>query len=143
MTAVPEPIADGEHLYRRMNVTQNFYDHTLHAPPSYKAFRPHRDRDKTGLSVYRAKLTTLEELVGNTRGARFYIAVLRAGDLRENGIEIVPRPSPENGPGHAELPELRSDNRDDGRALAMQMLLAERLCLRVEGPLPNAVQRIT
>ncbi len=128
------PIKDDELLYRRMNVKLNYFDPDLNAPPSPRAFRPHGSRDETGLSMFRSQFyETVGQVAENERGAQYYIAVLRAGDLRARGIRVEPRPVPRLGRGHAELPDLRSDNRRDTDEI--QALLAE-LCIRVEGPYP-------
>lgn len=129
-----EPISDDEILYRRIPESENLYDPAIGAPPSFRAFRP-RPYDTTGLSLYRAKYTTPEQVAENDRGKRFYIAELRAGDLRRHGITVTPAPLPEL-PGHAEIPTLTNQNRTTDRAEALQVLLAENLCIRVLGPFP-------
>ena len=58
-----------------------------------------------------------------------------AGDLRAQGIAVVPRPL-EGDPGHAELPGLTYQDRKSDEALEWKALLAQQLCLRVEGPFP-------
>ena len=127
-----EPIADDELLYRRIPESLNWYDPELNAPPSPHAFRPNSQHDLTGLSMWRAKYTTPEECARNDRSRRYYIAVLRTGDLRKHNIEVVARLS-EDRPGHVELPSLRSDNRKQTEDI--QLRLAE-LCLEVMGPFP-------
>lgn len=131
-----DPITDDELLYRRIPVSQGWYDSEKKLSPSPKAFRPNEVRDKTGLSVFRAKYVTMTELTQNPSGKQYYIAVLRAGDLREHGIDVIPKPNPSSLPGHAELPSLRADNRKNDDAEETQLLLAQKLCLRVEGPYP-------
>ena len=99
------------------------------------AFGLHRTNDATGLSFVRAKYKSIEEAATGWPGKSYYVAVLRVADLRQNGIEVVPRPRP-NDPGHAELPELNSGNRKADETLERQRLLAE-VCIRVEGPFPS------
>ncbi|GIW91112.1 MAG: hypothetical protein KatS3mg109_1544 [Pirellulaceae bacterium] len=69
-------------------------------------------------------------------GKTYYVAVLRAGDLRRYGIEVVARPQTPEGydPAHAELPQLNAGNRRTDETLERQRLLAEKLCLCVKGP---------
>jgi hypothetical protein len=122
-----EPIADDELLYRR--VPAMWYEPTLGL--SDNAFSPRED-DITGLSVSRAKYKTEEEAARGF-GKCYYLAVLRAGDLREMGIEVEPRPLPGD-PGHSELPGLNADNRKTSETLERKNLLAGRLCLEVRGP---------
>jgi len=128
-----EPIEDDEELYRRIPVSR--YDPEIDPCPSRRAFRPH-EYDTNGLSVFRAKYKKPQEVARNDRGKRYYVAVLRAGDLRACGIEVVPSPIPPDDLGHAELPGLRYDNRRETEGL--QLLLAEQLCVKVMGPFPQA-----
>jgi len=127
-----EPVADDELLYRRIPASTNWFDPvtgTLQAA----AFAPHKTSDLTGLSVSRAKYKSIENAARARPGKSYFIAVLRAGDLRQSGIEVVPRPLPGD-PGHAELPALNSGSRKSTETLEMERLLAETLCLQVEGP---------
>jgi len=102
---------------------------------SPEAFDPH-DEEKSGISVYRAKYRTIQEVAKGLSKKGYYVAVLRAGDLRRRGIAVEPRPGP-NDPGHAELPGLTCDNRLSREGLECKVLLAK-LCLEVRGPFPSA-----
>jgi hypothetical protein len=95
-----EPIADEELLYRRVSAASGWYspENGLEGD----AYRPHRTADVSGISVDRAKYRSPAEAAKGRPGKAYYVAVLRAGDLRLRGIAIVPRPEPGN-PGHAEL----------------------------------------
>jgi hypothetical protein len=128
-----EPIGDDELLYRR--VPLHFFDENNDPKLSPQAFRPHQN-DTTGLSVSRAMYKSAEQVAQNPRGKRYYVAVLRAGDLRTHGISVAPDPKPPDDLGHAELPDLTYDHRKDKAAEEWSILLAEKLCLRVEGPFP-------
>jgi hypothetical protein len=125
-----EPVADDELLYRRISVSSGWYlpDSGLSA----QAFAPHKTEDATGLSVHRSKYKTLEQAATGRPGKSYYVAVLRAGDLRQRGIEVMPRPLPDD-PGHAELPALNSDSRKSDRTRELQRVLVE-LSRSVEGP---------
>ena len=127
-----EPIGDDELLYRQIPVSLNLYDPILRPHLLPDAFRPNAN-DITGLSVYRAKYKSIEQAAQGRSGKQYYVAVLRAGDLRSKGIEISARPLEED-PGHAEIPGLTYQNRHDDRALEWKVLLSQELCLRVEGP---------
>ena len=136
-----EPIADDELLYRRVPTSAGWYDpETCLLKP--EAFGPHKTQDATGLSVSRAKYKSIEEAAKGRAGKSYYVAVLRAGDLRRNGITIIPRPEVLGAydPGHAELPDLDSANRKSDRTLERQRLLVQ-LCLEVEGPFPMSEAR--
>lgn len=128
-----DPIDDGEELYRR--IPECWFD-PLRGTIDPAAFGPHKDRDTSGLSVTRAKHKSIQDAARGQSGKKYYIAVLRAGDLRRNGITIEPRPETEAGtdPAHAELPELNSAVRKADITLERQNLLADALCIRIEGP---------
>ena len=126
-----EPIADEEFLYRRVPASTGWYNpESKELKP--EAFGPHKINDATGLSVFRAKYKPIAEAARGRPGKSYYVAVLHAADLRQEGIKIEPRPLPHD-PGHAELPELNSANRKADRTLELQRILVE-LTLRVEGP---------
>lgn len=125
-----DPVADDELLYRRIPGSSGWYSPQDGFKP--EAFAPHKKNDATGLSVHRAKYKSLNEAAIGQPGKSYYVAVLRARDLRQQGIEIVPRPLPHD-PGHAELPDLNSSNRKTARTLELQRILTE-ICLKVEGP---------
>ena len=99
-----------------------------------EAFAPHKERDVTGLSVSRAKYKSIEEAARGRPGKAYLVAVLPAGELRQAGITIEPRPR-HGDPGHAELPKLNAANRKDPGTLELQNALVA-LTLRVEGPFP-------
>jgi hypothetical protein len=127
-----EPIADDELLYRRIPKSVSWYSDSAGLSP--QAFAPHAKNDITGLSISRAKYKSIEAAAKGRPGKSYHVAVLRAGDLRQRGIQVVPRPLPED-PGHAELPDLNSVNRKTDETLERQRLLALELCLQVEDPL--------
>ena len=127
-----DAISDDELLYRRIPFRSDYFDPDVDPRPSPKAFRP-RERDRTGLSVVRAELASPEEAVRTDRGAPYYLAVLRAGDLREAGLVVEPRFLPDI-PGHAEITSLTYENRASDASEAIQVRLAESLCLKVIGP---------
>jgi hypothetical protein len=125
-----EPVGDDEFLYRRISVLSGWYSPETRLKAA--AFAPHKTEDQTGLSVWRAKYKTIEQAARGRAGKSYYVAILRAGDLRQRGIEVVPRPQPDD-PGHAELPDLNSANRKTDRTRELQRILVE-LCCSVEGP---------
>ena len=126
-----EPIADDELLYRRVPVIWHDQTHGLNA----QAFSPRKD-DDTGLSVSRAKYKTPDDAAKGQPGRSYYLAVLHAGDLRQIGIEVEPRPLPED-PGHAELANINAGNRRATETIERQHLLVE-LCRDVLGPFESA-----
>ena len=134
-----DPIGDDELLYRRIPVSENWFDPGSGPLPSPEAFRPHKERDVTGISMDRARspahpdFRTVEESGRGPSPKGYYVAVLRAGDLRAAGIEVVARPEQGN-PGHAEIPDLNAISRRTDRAQELKRRLADELTLRVEGP---------
>jgi hypothetical protein len=136
-----EPVEDNELLYRRVPESQGWYDASTR-DLSPQAFAPHKDRDTTGLSVSRAKYRSIEEAAQGRAGKNYFIAILRAGDLRKRGIEVIPRPVLPTGeidPSHAELANLNSANRKDDATLQRQRALATELLLSVDGPFATAL----
>lgn len=130
-----EPIADYEILFRRIPAASGFFDPLVDPNPSPMAFRP-TTQDLTGLSLSRAKYATAEQAGRGREGKRYYVAVLRAGELKRLGMNIVPRPLDDD-PGHCEIAELTYANRKAMPYAERQALLAEQLCLRIEGPFPK------
>jgi hypothetical protein len=123
-----EPITDDELLYRRIPVSKRWYDADGVSP---EAFDP-RPNETTGISVSRAKYKSIEQAAKGPSKQGYYVAVLRAGDLRQNSLQVVPRPEPDD-PGHAELPDLTCENRLTQEAEERKLRLSE-LSQRVEGP---------
>jgi hypothetical protein len=125
-----EPIADDELLYRR--VPESYYDAAA-GRPLHTAFGPHKTRDTTGLSLARAKYKTAAQAAHCPQvGKAYYIAVLRAADVRRAGMAIEPRPTADD-PAHCELSDLRADNYRETVTLERQRKLVE-LCLEIQGP---------
>jgi hypothetical protein len=131
-----ERVTDNELLYRRIPVSKGWYNSETGLSP--EAFDP-RDDETTGISVSRDKYKSLKEAAKGKSKKGYYVAVLRAGDLSKHGIDVVPRPAPDD-PGHAELPGLTCDNRLTTDGLERKLGLSK-LCIRVEGPfLPLAME---
>ena len=126
-----EPITDDELLYRRISVKSKWYDPSTDSLEP-QAFAPHKTNDVTGLSVYRAKYKTAEEASRRTPGEWYYVVVLRAGDLREKGMSVEPRPLADDR-GHADLPDLKADDYKSDITRERQRMLTN-LRLGVEGP---------
>jgi len=121
-----DPVGDDELLYRR--IRKDLYSE---AGPSPDAFRPTR-HDETGLSVYRAALTSLTKAASGSPGKTYYVAVLRAGDLRNIGIVVTPAPLQDD-PGHAELTNLTASNRRTAETADITAQMT-RICREIHGP---------
>jgi hypothetical protein len=133
-----ESIADDEVLYRRVPASTGWYspESGLLNP---QAFAPRTD-DTSGLSVSRGKYKSIEDAAKGRPGKSYYVAVLRAGDLRQQDIAVEPRPRSDD-PGHSELPDLNAGNRKTTETLERQRVLVS-LCLRVEGPFATTEERL-
>jgi hypothetical protein len=125
-----EPVTRDELLYRRIPVSKGWYDERNGVSP--EAFDP-RKNEVGGISLFRSKYKTVQEVAKGPSKRGYYVAVLRAGDLIKEGIQIAPRPDPPHSPGHVELPSLTCENRNTSEALERKHILV-RLCLWVEGP---------
>lgn len=133
MASGQEPIEDSEVLYRRIPATVGYYQQGQN--PSPLSFRP-GPADLAGLSLYRRKYASAEHVAAMGLGKSYYVAVLEAGSLREQGLHLVPKPDPVS-LGHAEIADLTFANRRDDRSEGIQVLLAQRLCREVLGPFPG------
>ena len=93
MTELPgsDPILDDETLYRRIPASTHWYDPNRTPSLEPEAFRPNRN-DESGISVARAKYTTMHQAALGRVGKQYYVAVLRAGDIRAAGMELAARP---------------------------------------------------
>lgn len=126
-----DPISDDELLLRRIPASQNWVSRDRQSVDPL-AFRP-TERDTNGLSFGRAKFeTTADEAAKGAQGKQFFVAVLSASRIRDAGVQIVPKPLPDD-PGHTEIPELTFANRRSDRARELVQHL--RGCvLEIQGP---------
>lgn len=131
-----EAVEDHERLMRRV---PECWAPTASVPyPQHHAFKPHKSADTTGLSVFREKHISPEQLAAKGReGKLYWIASVSAGDVRRAGLSVEPHPNAEDGPGHAEIPEMRSENRDSQKVREWTIRLAQHLCT-MNGPFAGA-----
>jgi hypothetical protein len=132
-----DQIDDDEELYRR--ILDVYYDPPEGTEVSPEAFAP-REHDKTGISLFRAKYVSPQEVIGKKPGKRYWVPVLRAGDLKEGGLRILPSPEGQP-PGHAEIPDMTHENRHTDQVEEAKQLLARKLCRRILGPYPQIMLR--
>ena len=129
----PIEIEDDEILYRRIPVSKRWYDGKTIYP---EAFEPRPD-EHSGISLFRARFRTLEEVAKGKAKQGYYVASLRVSDLLHVGIKVKPRPDTPDGwdEAHVEIPGLNSGNRQSNEAEELQSQLAEIAGrLKVEGP---------
>jgi hypothetical protein len=126
-----ERLHSDELIYRRVLVSHDLFNSET-GKLSPEAFRPFK-YDETGISVDRAKCRTIREAAQGRNRKGYFVAVLRVGDVHRAGLEVVPRPTPDN-PGHAEIPALNYADRSTVETQQWKLLLARELTLRVEGP---------
>lgn len=126
-----QTVDEEEYIYRRIPVSKGWYnpDTNLLSP---EAFNPIK-YDTTGLSVSRAIVTTIENAAQGPSPHGYYVAILRVGDLRKWGMDVVSKHL-ESNPGHAEIPGLTYQNKNTDQAKEWKVFLAHELTLRVEGP---------
>ena len=127
-----DPIADDEILYRRIPASQGWYDPDRKQPLAAEAFKPRRD-DTDGISLWRATYKSVAEAAAGASRHGYYVASIRAGDLRELGTQPVATPQ-EMGPGHVSIPVLNYADRHTNRVLEVSRRIATHLCQRVDGP---------
>ena len=86
MADEPIPIEDDEILYRRIPVSKDWYDgKTVYG----EAFEPRPD-EHSGLSLFRAKFRSLEEVAKGKAKKGYFVASLSVADLRRAGIVVEP-----------------------------------------------------
>ncbi len=102
----PIPIDDDEILFRRIPVSMGWYADGL---LSGEAFEPRPD-EYSGISVYRKRFRSLEEVAQGKSKHGYYVVSLRVSNLRYAGINVEPRPAVLEGwdDAHAELPQLNA-----------------------------------
>ncbi len=128
-------ISDDELLYRRIPVSKGWYGAHGVSP---EAFDPWKD-ETTGISVYRARHKSIEDAAKGLSKQGYYVAVLRAGDLRQHGMRVAVKPETPGELAYAEIPDLTCHNRSTPEAEERKVRLAQ-LCLRVEGPFPSETE---
>lgn len=126
-----EPISDDELIYRRVPLSKEWYNPATTELNS-EAFAPSKQRDLTGISVTRAKYNHVERAALGQPGKSYFVAVLRASDIRSLGLKVEPRPVATD-LGHSELPDLNAANYKEDATQERKRALAA-ICLRVEGP---------
>ncbi|MEQ9410943.1 MAG: hypothetical protein RIK87_24745 [Fuerstiella sp.] len=135
MPNAPVPIDDDEVLYRRIPVSCDWYE--AEGGVLYpEAFAPRRD-EHSGISVYRKRFKTLEEVARGRSKQGYYVVSLLASELRVRGLNVEPRPEVEDGwdDAHAEIPSLHAGIRKTNEADELQAILAELgMVIPVEGP---------
>ena len=129
----PIPIDDDEILFRRIPVSMGWYANGL---LSGEAFEPRPD-EYSGISVYRKRFRSLEEVAQGKSKHGYYVVSLRVSSLRYVGIHAEPRPQVDDSwdDAHAELPQQNAGNRKTNEAEELKSRLAEiGQLLPVEGP---------
>ncbi len=141
----PTHVDNDEFVFRRIPIRPGWYN-PVTGVLMRQAFNPRED-DAAGLSVTRAHserqpdfLTPAQDAALGTNTSGYYVAVLRVGDLREAGVEVVASPDLPQNPGHAHLPQLAYDSRRSDESIGIMESLSETLTLRVEGPFSGSTE---
>ena len=122
-----------EILYRR--VPFGWFNSRVSPNPFADAFRPHRTDDTDGLSFYRARYKTPEEVAVGRSKYPYHVAEVRVSDLRALGLTISVT---ENDPSHVLVPELNSANYKSDRTYEVAQIIAERHATIVLDRTPSA-----
>lgn len=123
MSQQPIPIDDGEILYRRIPVSQEWYkDGIVYG----EAFEP-RIEESSGISLFRKRFKTIEVVARGKSKKGYYVASLKVADIRAAGLAVVPQPDTADGwdDSHVEIPNLNASIRRTNRAEELQSMLAE------------------
>lgn len=127
MEAGSETIDDDEWLLRTVPDNIQYIDPETEEVDGY-AFRPQEGQDSEGLSLSREKYISPQELVNQKFSDAYYVVRVKAGDLRELGMELQPDPLDEK-PGHMLITNLHSDNRREPKQETWQQQMARKLCV--------------
>ena len=132
-----EPIVGDEILYRRIPVSQRWYEPATSPHPSPRAFFPNRG-DPDGICLSRAKYCSVEGAAASGKlDALYWVAILQADRIAEAGIVVIPDPAPDGtDPGHARIPALNY-TQIKTPFVSEKALALSKMCLRVEGPFPG------
>ena len=100
-------------------------------------FETSDEDDDNGLSLRRAKHVSLAEaaISLSNPGKKFYVAKLRAGDLRREGMELLIDPEDQ---GHILISNMTYALRGDTRVKNWKTQMAEKMC-EVVDPASGAV----
>lgn len=135
MSRADEGVGEDEWLLRRIQEDQGPTENNRR--PSALAFRPHRERDLDGLSLYRESFVSPEELAKwGRKDRRYFVARILVRDVQELGMSVRVVADPHGKPGHVILPELNATNRKELLQLGWQERLAD-LC-ETMGPYTGA-----
>lgn len=134
MKTQSDPVTEDEFVLRRIPVRTQYVDEALPQPVQRLAFAPDSERDKKGLSVFRALFTTATDLSARGKSPAGYLVVsLAVRDLIELGMSVVADPQEDQLPGHALIPDLGYDAKvsDPTRSKELQDRLAELASKRI------------
>jgi hypothetical protein len=128
------PIELSEVFLRRVPQLAEYYDSkTKELQPL--AYNPNR-ADVTGLSLVRHKFKSPKEAAAMGKpGKSYYVVCIRARDLIAARIKVEPDTTED---WHAELPDLRYDNRRSDEARSLMDVLAGQLTYEILGPFPGS-----
>lgn len=101
-----DPVSPDEFILRRIPNLPNYINMELPMPVVRGAFGP-SSSDIDGLSVYRENFVSAQDVAedGNNL-AGYYVVRLRAQDIFNLGMDLIPNPINGQLPGHTLIPEL-------------------------------------
>src|SRR5262245_39983879 len=137
MRAGFEPIDDDEILYRRVRFLH--FDRNVRSTPDPEAMRP-IEEDSDGLSLRRARYWTVQQIAEGRPGKKYYVAHLRARDVRSLELgeaSLTLKPDDPTAAdclkGHCVIPELVYATRRSDLSESFQRRLAG-IVFQVDGP---------
>lgn len=128
MSAGATPIDPDESILRRIKINPGYYDPKKAPPVEAGAFRPH-PRDEDGLSFYLERHLSVAAFIAasDLPADQFVIVRLRAGDLYDLGLSLVPKQEPGDLPGHVIAPEINVGTYHD----PIQKKIVKELCRKL------------
>ena len=118
-------ISDDEILLRR--VVREYVNVDLPLPVQREGFRPTK-RDIDGISLFRERFVSPSDVANGNRGPTgYYVVRLRASNIRELGLNILPNVKDDQLPGHSLIPEINypAMKNDKSKSKELQRMLAK------------------
>lgn len=98
-----DPVDKNEWLLRR--VPNSYIDNNLSPPFTRVTFRP-SNYDVDGISLFREMFISSRVLSSTGKSAPYVVARVRASDIFDMNLSIVPSPDMAQPPGHVSVPEI-------------------------------------
>lgn len=137
MASESDPVDPDEIVLRRVLNHSDRIDINLPRPVQRIAFRP-TDDDVAGISLFRSRFTTPQEVADSgTNPKGYYVVALPVREFLNLGLTVVPDPRAGQPGGHSLVPELNSlyVPNNKGRSKILQVKLAQLVNQDIDGRL--------